>query len=292
MDEVGYGNSYVDISLEARTLLKVLADKPADHFVQEILIPHTRKVVHREITLENAEEILSDPIHCLQAIYGCYAFSRRGKDRSELSQIALEALDRTVREVTVDAFLSEPDGSRIWNNFSDVCKAHHHKVLEQLNMGVVAGMAELAQEIFEIDGVGSIFGWVAEGVRQTGRIEPQFLRMVDVRGIGPKLASTILRDVVFLFKLEETLDHADRLYVQPVDKWLRLVFPFIVDEGLEDPADWILAGKMAKYCRRSGVSGIRFNMGNSYFGMRDVREPERFESVIEALIAKNAATLL
>jgi len=172
----------------------------------------------------------------------------------------------------------------LWANYLDICAERKKKPQEQLNLGPVAGIAELAQEVYRRDGVGSIAGWVHSGVAQTDRLEPQFLRMVDVRGVGPKLTSLFLRDVVFFFNLEERIDHSERLYVQPVDKWIRMIAPYVIDEpGIEDAADWILAGKLAKHTRHARISGVRFNMGATYFGMREIRSPEQLPHLLDSL---------
>ena len=50
---------------------------------------------------------------------------------------------------------------------------------------------------------------------------------------------------------------------------------------IDETIDWVLAGKLTKYARRSGASGLKLNMGATYFGTQEVREPERFDRVIE-----------
>jgi hypothetical protein len=125
-----------------------------------------------------------------------------------------------------------------------------------------------------------------QGVHHTDRIEPQFLRLVDIRNVGPKLSSLLMRDVTFLYGLEDQIDPVDRLYVQPIDKWIRLIAPYVCDDpGIEDAADWVLAGKISKYTRRAGVSGVRFNMGATFFGAREVRSMEEFPYAIEEMTA-------
>jgi len=165
--------------------------------------------------------------------------------------------------------------------------------MEQLNRGIVQGLPELAQEIEGQGGSGSIALWIVDAARKTGRIENQFMRMVEVRGVGPKLSSLILRDVVYLFNLEDRIDPVDRLYFQPIDRWTRVCAEFVV-EDYEDAADWILAGKLSKVARKSGAKGVMFNMGVTYYGTRVVHSPEQFhEGLIEMvqkrpLIAKGA----
>ncbi len=275
-----------EIRQEALLLIRAMAGDRADRYVGEILLPALCRAVRLSShSLPSLRECLNDPFSSLEVLFGHYAFSRRGKDRYELSSLAVEALHRTARNLPFDDFLREPDASILWENFVAVCQEKNKKPLEQLNRGVIAGLAELAQEIRRVGGNGSVAHWVYTTTIRTDRIEPQFMRMVDIRGVGPKLCSLFIRDMVYLYNLEDQIDHVDRLYVQPVDKHIRSIAHYIIDElGDEDAADWVLAGKIAKYTRRAGVSGIRFNMGTTYFGMREAPSPAIFQSAIDRII--------
>jgi hypothetical protein len=268
-------------------LVRALAGDRADRYISEFLLHPLQRLFGRAtITIRDVREAFSDPDLCLRALYGHYAFSRRGKDRADLSDAAVEAMDRTCDEEGFEAFLEEEDGNRLWESFVEVCGERKVKPVEQLNRGVIAGLAELAQEIYRLDGVGSIAGWILKGVLQTDRLEPEFLRIVDIRGVGPKITSQFLRDTVHIYGLETQIDRMDRLYIQPIDKWMRLLAPYVIDEPNSDSlADWVLAGKLSKYSRLAGVSGIRFNMGATYFGIREVKVPEMLEQVVGALIS-------
>jgi hypothetical protein len=283
---------FVHISDESRAAMRAMAGELGDRYVSEILLPGIRRATGKAIaTTEDARLAFADPYLCLRALYGHYAFSRRGKERLELADIALEALERTAQP-NFETFVEQHSAETLWAEYLVVCEERGRKPLEQQNLGVIAGLGELAQEVYGLDGIGSIAEWVIAGVAQTKRIEPRFLRMVDVRGIGPKLASLFMRDVVFLYGLEDELDPVDRLYVQPVDKWLRQIAPLIAEEVDEEAADWILAGKLAKYTRKGGVSGIRFNMGVTYFGMKLSRDKESFAEAVMSLIQPTRSSTL
>lgn len=275
-----------DIRPECAKFIRLLAAERADAYAAEILMPALgRAVGDRAATFDSIKQHLSTGYGCLAAVYGHYAFSRRGKDRAQLAQNATEALRRTTSPDDFGLFLSRADASTLWDKFVEVSKESGQKPMEQLNRGVIAGLAELAQEIYAVDGHGSIYSWIVNGILKTGRVEPQFLRMVDVRGVGPKLTSLVLRDVVFLSGTEDRLEPADKIYIHPIDKWIRLLAPYVIDEdNADDMADWILAGKISKYTRRVGVSGIRFNMGATYFGMREVRVPENLQRMIDHVV--------
>jgi hypothetical protein len=272
--------------------MRALAGDRADRYIGEIWLPALEQGARADsASLKDIRASFSLPYRCLSAFFAHYAFARRGKDREELAQMAVQALKRTCSEQDFESLLKEADGNRLWENFSAICQERKRKNSEQLNRGLLAGMVELSQEIYRLDGIGSIAGWICRGVMRTDHLEPQFLRIVDIRGVGPKTTSMFLRDVCYLYDLEDQLDHADRLYIQPIDRWLRLAALAVVPEiDGEHAVDWIIAGKVAKYTRHAGLSGIRFNMGATYFGTREVREVARWDASIEELLIAKGRT--
>lgn len=277
---------FVEIKPRALVLMRAMAGEYADLYVEDELLPSLQVAAQSSSpTLDDVKAALTDPFRGLRALYGHYAFARRGKDKHDLAALAIEALNRVVSPETFEQFLRQPHADSLWTAYEDVCRGRSRKPLEQLNRGIIAGLAELAQEIYREDGVGSVVNWIVRSINGSDRVEDEFLRMVDIRGVGPKMTSVFIRDVVFLFGLEERLDPVDRLYVQPIDKWIRLIAPYIIEEpGIAEAADWILAGKLAKYTRRAGVSGVRFNMGTTAFGSGSAHTPQRFHESIREIL--------
>ena len=274
--------------LDRKTLAvyEILAGEFADAYIDAFLLNHLGRVLSKPVSdLDGLRDLLDDPYLCLRAFFGHYAFARRGKDRDDLAQASMTALKSLAKDDAFPAVLQAENGTALWAAFEAACAERKRKPNENQNRGLVQGMLELAQEVFRLDGIGSISKWVSDGVCSTGHIEGQFMRIVDIRGVGPKGTSTFLRDVVLTYDVEHDLEQADKIYIQPVDRWLRLVTPHAVPEpGMEDAADWIVAGKIGKYARRAKVSSIRFSMGVTYFGQRLVREPSRFETELAALL--------
>jgi hypothetical protein len=270
-----------DVSREVAIVVREISERYGPLYAQELLLPRLlQHLPASERSEEAARAMLCDPIGCLRGIFSEYAFARRGKERHDLASMAVEALKRTV---AVTDILREDDAVILWRAFEEVCLERGRKPMEQLNRGVVQGLAELAQEISAHGVSGSIALWIVDAARNNGRIENQFMRMVDVRGVGPKLSSLILRDVVYLFNLEDRIEPMDRLYFQPVDRWSRVIAEFVV-EDYDDPADWILAGKLSKIARKSGTKGCMFNMGVTYYGTRVVHTPDEFASGLVAMV--------
>jgi hypothetical protein len=269
------------------SLMRRLAGEFGEKYTKELLLERYRREL--DLASDSRDEALAameDPFLSLLAFLSHYAFARRGKDRDDLSKLASRALLETVSERPFEQVLRLSEGSVLWEKFAEKCAQAGRKPQEDLNRGPIQGMLELAQEVHRRDPRQSIATWIIDSLEDTGRIEPQHERIVDIRGVGPKSASTFIRDLVWLFDAEEDVSPVDRIYVQPVDRWLRLAVGYLVPEpGLEEPPDWVVAGKISKYARRAKVSGILLNMGLTYFGQRVVLRPERFESEMRKLMS-------
>lgn len=268
-------------------ILRAISKDWGDAFVKEDLLPSlasAAKMTSRKVA--DIREALSDPYWFLILFFQHYAFARRGKDRDELANMAVQAVRDITTPETIGDILAGADGEAIWEAFERICAENKRKSSEQLNKGILAGTIELAQEIAQLGQSGSIADWVVEGIQRTGRVEPQFLRIVDIRGMGPKTTSTLLRDLVYLFDLESEVDNVDQLYLQPMDRWVRAIGHEIIPEDVDDRTpDWVLAGKISKYSRRARVSGVKFNMGASHFGPRVVRDLLRLDQALEELVS-------
>lgn len=273
---------YAELDHERIAIFRAMSGDRADKYIGQMLLPSLHRAMElTNATIRDTRIALENPYQCLCAIYGHYAFARRGKDRSDLTAAALKSLRQTCGTGdSLATFLLRENALPLWQAFESHCPNSRSA---EAHCGIVAGMAELSQELYKRQGIGSIAKWVVQGVQRTRRVEPQFMRMVDVRGIGPKTVSVFLRDMVYLHGLEEIVDHADRLFLVPIDKWARAVAEYVIDEDdVHEMPDWVLAGKISKYARRAGVSAVKFTMGTTYFGIREVRDVSNFERAILA----------
>lgn len=273
---------------EALDIMRAMASGFAEGYIREYLVPGMRSAWSvRDAELGELRRTSLAPEAAIRIFYLKYAFCKRGRERDVLAAIALAALDRAVQERGFDGLLEQPEpGAIVWQHFHDVCAERGHRNSQQLNGGLIAGVIDLASELQSSEGDGSLSRWVVDSVERTGRLQPIFLRLVDIRGLGPKVASSLLRDLVIVHDIEEEIEHIDRLFVQPVDRWLRALARRIVPEfDGHTSADWIIAGKVAKYTRRAGVSGARFNMGSVYFGLRGVRDPMTIDDRLARALA-------
>lgn len=257
-----------------------MAHQFGQQFVDSFLIPHLARPLG--VPPEDHQSLLqalAKPAAALQVLYAHYAFSRRGKHRDELVAAAQEALAKTLVAQSLH------DGSdTVWHAFVVACQSRHIKATEAQDRGIVQGLFELAAETDAANPGESIVSLIVRTINETGKIEDIFARIVDIRGLGPKSTSTFIRDIVHLYGLEPLVEPAEKIHIQPVDRWLRLLAAEIVPEdGMDKAADWVIAGKVSKYCRRAGASSILFSMGCTYFGQRIVRDVERFDYEIRKL---------
>jgi hypothetical protein len=273
----------VPLDPRAVHVFKKVAEDYGNKYAEDFLYPHLRRILGIE---QEPPDLIRDAYMTargsLLAFYSHYAFARRGKDREDLSNFAAEAVARVQGDGDFEAILKLEDGTALWEAFAQICLEKRRKNNEAQNRGLIQGMLELSQEVYRTDNSGSITNWMLDGIAQTRRLEPQFERIVDIRGVGPKSTSTFMRDIVFMFGYEDKVEPADRIYIHPIDRWLRMMARYLVPEpNMDKAADWIIAGKISKYSRRAGVSGIAFNMGSTYFGQKIVKDPAGFEEALK-----------
>ena len=92
----------------------------------------------------------------------------------------------------------------------------------------------------------------------------------SIWSIGGKIAALILRDIVYIYKLEKFLASADYCFLQPVDTWVHQIsqelkltkHKYICPEEAVD---------LAKSCLKVKVNPIHFNQGAWYLGANSTR---------------------
>jgi len=98
------------------------------------------------------------------------------------------------------------------------------------------------------------------------RIRELYEELRRIRGVGQKTASLFLRDLVYLFRLEDKVSERDVVYLQPIDTWVRKGLEKLLKlKGSEEE----LKKKVAKVLRKYSISvrdSIKFNMGLWYIG--------------------------
>lgn len=272
---------------EVERIVNRIAGEKAEGFQKEVLYPQIARAMRIRSSLpQDVREAFADSYYAFRAMLGYYAFAKRGNDRVEYSGFALQALDLVLQgnKENFPAFLESGEApQRLWEAFVQVCQRNQRKVNEQLNRGLIEGLAGYAQRIYAEDGIGNIWSTIQRDIVRTGRVEPIYNTITEIKGIGPKVGALVLRDMVALYDLESAIDPADFHYLQPVDTWIRRIGPMLSDEITNDTADWVIAGKLSKLCRRNRVSGVRFNQGVQYLAIVEVRQLDFLKDYLRQL---------
>lgn len=248
-------------------LIDAIAGLYADRFVSERLIPRARKVLKTEHSnVPSVRAKLQDGQKAFALVLAEYGVARKNPVGEDLVPLVLEAIDLTLGGEQFSELLASGDSGALWESFQEITQSKEKKDPVENLQHLFEGFLELNCEIFRDQGEESIFCWIANEIKTTHRVDYIFERLTEIRNLGPKAASLLLRDTTFYFDCEDSVHYSDRPYLQPVSSALRRIGPLIVPELSEGKlADWILAGKVAKYVRLSGRSGVRFSMGVSFF---------------------------
>ena len=99
-----------------------------------------------------------------------------------------------------------------------------------------------------------------------------FAIKANVRGMGDQATSSLLRDIAWVYDLDEELElthPSQTIYTQPISMKVRRVAEFIWP-GLKNKRDWkAVAHQIVEGCLKAHVSSVRFNQGALYLGTRD-----------------------
>lgn len=102
------------------------------------------------------------------------------------------------------------------------------------------------------------------------KIAEAYRSLDGIWSIGPKIASLILRDVVYIYELENYLSDEDYYFLQPIDTWVHNLSKRI---GLVDN-DKIYrdeAKDITDKCFEFGVNPIHYNQGVWYVGANSLK---------------------
>jgi len=116
-----------------------------------------------------------------------------------------------------------------------------------------------------------------------GKIHMHFRELQHaIEGVGPKISSLYLRDIVSLFDLGKCLrTEQDYRAVMPVDTWIRKITKSLGFVRQERPKDNEIIKAIVEKCKESNISPIRINQGIWYAGTHSFEAC--FDRVLKAL---------
>lgn len=100
---------------------------------------------------------------------------------------------------------------------------------------------------------------------------PEAYRNLDgIWSVGSKIASLILRDIVYIYKLEDYLSRQDYYFLQPIDTWVHQLSKRVGLVG----RDKIYTGEakdITEKCFRFNTNPIQYNQGAWYVGANSLK---------------------
>lgn len=220
--------------------------------------------------LKRLADRLTRPDAGLRWVLGTEAFSwRGGEGYLRVMHQAFAVVDKAPGRV---AALMTRSGavSPIWSAFKAAAeRASPPKRLNERRTGpLIEGVVALAREILPT----SLVPWMGYSFGSPGGVERVFLRLVAIKGIGPKIASLLLGQTAWVLGLERRVSPPDRFLLQPVDIWVRRTAAALwPDLAASQVPSFCVARRIAETCSRIGVSGVEFNHGAWYFGSQEVK---------------------
>lgn len=100
-------------------------------------------------------------------------------------------------------------------------------------------------------------------------VRKHYEELMEIIGIGPKIVSLYLRDLIYLFSLDNSITKEDLELLQPIDTWVRQLS---IKIGLveNNANDELIRKKIVEACLNANVSNIKFNQGLWYIGSNAV----------------------
>lgn len=190
----------------------------------------------------------------LQVFLYYYALNRAGSTSAGYPSIAVAA----VGDVHHRKGLSRsPD--EVWAHFRAYCHQEEKKPNRTMNRRALLDSTRLAQD------VGNVFRWAREEIQDSGRVEPVHDRVIEIHGIGDKIARFFTRDATWLAGFEGQVPQDETRLLHPVDVWVRRVaLALWLDIRREVDAETI-SQRLADACSEAGVSNVAANQGSWYF---------------------------
>lgn len=125
----------------------------------------------------------------------------------------------------------------------------------------------------------NIVRW-ASSLAKSGEIETAWSKLVALRGIGKKIASLFLRDIVDAFEIDEDRVGGKK-YLQPIDRWTERGAKAFAEFLPATPNSyWELAEVLVEASERAKVRSTLTNTGLWILGAQLVGDPECFHDLL------------
>ncbi|MBA7518339.1 hypothetical protein ES705_10409 [subsurface metagenome] len=256
--------------------------KESTNYENRIFLPEAAKAFRRISSLSDVANMIVEA--CPKDSFGFilrygYPFARLGGERANYREIAFASF----KEIE-GKFNQENFSELLWSKFKEKCEVRNVGINKKINENLVKRLSRFAQD------KGNLFLWVKREIEKSERLESVFLSLVNNGGMGKKTTSFFLRDVIWLCNLENNIIRSDRLYVQPVDRWIREIAKILWDDFKNmrynnDYFDLVISKRIAETCIQSDLSGLAFNQGAWYYGSNVVKRKEDLHNKLQSLLS-------
>jgi len=202
-----------------------------------------------------------------------FAFERAGRS-PHYSPAAIRALNKYQKESPAEDF-----EIFMWNEFSSNIENTNKRnnpiaPSSERSISLTVLISTLQKYNF------NIIKWAHEMIEK-GCIKSTYNDLCSVRGIGSKITSLFLRDIVIAFNVDESkCERAE--YFQPIDRWTRRGSETLSKLfGKEPPKnDKESATRIVEISKNAGVSSALVNTGLWMFGAQFVRSERGFQELL------------
>jgi len=228
-----------------------------------------------------------------------YAYERQGSPKA-YSEIAVECVSRYKGEKEWEV-PTEKDAEILWNYYKDIAKEEFNLIKKNKKTGkeeVKVNKSRNPMNNEKKDGIidklaseniqnlaTHIRDLISKGNTQDahyffvgGKVGKESKPIRGIRGIGEKISSFYLRDIVYLAGLDEK-NISDLYLLQPIDTWLeqtlKILFKSDVPQKLKEKQT-----RIVDLCKESGVSSISFNQGAWVLGSQIAGEFKKFNRIL------------
>jgi hypothetical protein len=276
------------LSVPLLDVVKELASYSRE-YVSEDLLPSVSQCVGQFVhDRERAFRTLASSTSSLAALLGCFAFARQGAERAGYNEICVALLEQFKDEDPSRFWQVYPDWPRFHTAFVEGCRRRRIMPHNRHNRGLLRDLYTLAARTPQR----GLFHVWADRIRKESGLAGIFDELDGVHGIGPKIASFICRDTVFLAGLEESLPPEHRKYLQPVDIWIGRIAEFLNPDltfGRDDPA--VISQFLAGASAQAGVSGVAFNQGSWHFSSQVAGSATRLNVLLAQMAGERPSTI-
>ncbi len=214
-----------------------------------------------------------------------YAFERQGR-RPDYSHAAFDALFACKRQYNGN--LSQNVVSSVWQQFQNLLNSEKlnpknnplYPSSNPSNLQNISKSLSLIEVVLEKVTPQNILTTYFQNQIDQNNIQPAFNLLKSIRGIGPKIASFYLRDLVDVMSVTSNNTQNVSL-LQPIDTWVERTVKILCGNQAMDEtevADWIV-----KTSIQHNINPQRVNMGIWFFGSTIVESEYRLKKALNDL---------